>query len=62
MFAHITHVLMIRLNRYDGVITGGADHKIQDAIHVYMYVSQCTRTVGNTPLDTVVYDMSTHVA
>lgn len=38
MFAHIVHVLMIRLSRYEGVITWGADHKTQDAIHVYIHV------------------------
>lgn len=63
MFAHITHVLMIRLNRYEGVITGGADHRMQDAIHVYSYVHilRCMRAMGNT-VDTVVHSVSTHVA
>lgn len=59
MFAHITHVLMIRLNRYEGVITGGADHRMQVAIH--MYTLQLYTGSGK-PVDTVVYGVSTHVA
>jgi len=62
MFAHITHVLMIRLNRYKGVITGGTDHRMQDTVHMYIYITQCTRAVGNTSVNTIVYGVSTHVA
>lgn len=67
MFAHITHVLMIRLNRYEGVITGGTDHRMQDAIHNvcrYRYCTYCDvyglYNEKHTGRHTVVCSMSTH--
>lgn len=61
---------MIRLNRYEGVITGGTDHKMQDAIHMYIHTFihsyiHAYNVYGQWETHQwirIVYRVSTHVA